>query len=134
MILTSLTNVPSHSALVQPGFSRIWQGTQCSPEQSVSCLPYGSTLLSSPLPPKKPHGSKGLEEGIPEFRCWAALPASHSALTPAPFLPEEGSEWVGSLSYCLVAETKLDRLNVKTRTFVLEIIHEVLMPGIQNPQ
>lgn len=48
-------------------------------------------------------------------------------IDPSTFLPEEGSVWVGSPSYCLVDKTKLDRLNVKTRTFVLEIIHEVLM-------
>lgn len=54
--------------------------------------------------------------------------------TLAPLLPEEGSQWMGSLCYCLLTETMLEMLNVQTRTFVLKIVHKALVPGIQRAQ
>lgn len=40
----------------------------------------------------------------------------------------------GSPPRCLFVETKFEMLNVKTRTFVLKLVHEVLLPGIQRAQ
>lgn len=62
-----------------------------------------------------------------------ALSVSHTRTQPPPLSFLRGqSGWDPCATCCLLAETKLEILKVKTRTFVLKTVHEVLMPGIQK--
>lgn len=50
------------------------------------------------------------------------------------FLPEEEVTVDGISVPLPLTETVLETLNVQTRTFVLKIVHKVLVPGIQRIQ
>ena len=101
-----------------------------------------SQLLSLWLHPATPqlpipHGSKARRgvQGTLGFCYWATLPASHfGGWSPAPFHPEEEVTVDGISVLLPLTETMSETLNVQTRTFVLKIVHKVLVPGIQRTQ